>query len=89
MFPFASHAELGYDLEYATEELRVRNSHLINSVRRSDAYAYVQAAGDLAKKYGHRLTAHPGQVRVSPYEDLTPDSDCYHSSRSLGPLGMR
>ncbi|KAI0786945.1 UV-endonuclease UvdE-domain-containing protein [Abortiporus biennis] len=41
MFPFASHGELGYSLEYAAEELK--------------------AAGDLAKKYGHRLTAHPGQ----------------------------
>ena len=25
----------------------------------------LRAAGDLAKKYGHRLTMHPGQV--SPY----------------------
>ncbi|KAI0078030.1 UV-endonuclease UvdE [Panus rudis PR-1116 ss-1] len=41
MFPFASHKELGYSLEYAAEELK--------------------AAGDLAKKYGHRLTTHPGQ----------------------------
>lgn len=36
MFPFASHPEYGYTLEYAQEELK--------------------AAGDLAKKYGHRLT---------------------------------
>lgn len=36
MFPFASHPDYGYDLEYAAEELK--------------------AAGDLAKKYGHRLT---------------------------------
>lgn len=42
MFPFASHAEYGYDLEFADKELR--------------------EAGDLARKYGHRLTAHPGQV---------------------------
>jgi UV DNA damage repair endonuclease len=42
MFPFASHAEYGYDLEFADKDLK--------------------EAGDLAKKYGHRLTAHPGQV---------------------------
>ncbi|KAH8102079.1 UV-endonuclease UvdE-domain-containing protein [Cristinia sonorae] len=41
MFPFASHAEWGYSLEYAAEELK--------------------AAGDLAKRLGHRLTTHPGQ----------------------------
>ncbi|KAG9038555.1 hypothetical protein FRB95_000776 [Tulasnella sp. JGI-2019a] len=41
MFPFASHAEYGYDLSYAEKELK--------------------EAGDLAKKYGHRLTMHPGQ----------------------------
>jgi len=41
MFPFASHPDYGYDLEYAQEELK--------------------AAGDLAIKYGHRLTTHPGQ----------------------------
>lgn len=42
MFPFASHGEYGYDLEYADKELK--------------------AAGDLANKYGHRVTTHPGQV---------------------------
>jgi UV DNA damage endonuclease len=41
MFPFASHPQYGYSLEYAADELR--------------------AAGDLAKKLGHRLTTHPGQ----------------------------
>ncbi|KAG8883643.1 hypothetical protein FRB97_006132 [Tulasnella sp. 331] len=41
MFPFASHAEYGYDLSFAEKELK--------------------EAGDLAKKYGHRLTMHPGQ----------------------------
>lgn len=41
MFPFASHPQHGYDLSFATEELK--------------------AVGDLAKKYGHRLTAHPSQ----------------------------
>ncbi|KZT53356.1 UV-endonuclease UvdE [Calocera cornea HHB12733] len=41
MFPFASHGEHGYSLEYADSALR--------------------AAGALAKKYGHRLTMHPGQ----------------------------
>ena len=64
MFPFASHAELGYDLEYASEELKVRNLYLMNVGLRSNSHDYVKAAGDLAKKYGHRLTAHPGQVRV-------------------------
>ncbi|KAI0089018.1 UV-endonuclease UvdE-domain-containing protein [Irpex rosettiformis] len=50
MFPFASHAELGYDLSYAASELK--------------------AVGDLAKKLGHRLTAHPGQFTqlASPKE---------------------
>jgi UV DNA damage endonuclease len=42
MFPFASHAKYGYNLEFADKELK--------------------EAGDLAKKYGHRLTMHPGQV---------------------------
>ncbi|PIL28869.1 hypothetical protein GSI_08915 [Ganoderma sinense ZZ0214-1] len=41
MFPFASHQEYGYSLDYAEKELK--------------------AAGDLARKYGHRLTSHPGQ----------------------------
>ncbi|KAM5546068.1 hypothetical protein V8D89_000194 [Ganoderma adspersum] len=41
MFPFASHEEYGYSLDYAEKELK--------------------AAGDLARKYGHRLTSHPGQ----------------------------
>lgn len=44
MFPFASHGEYGYSLEYADKELK--------------------AAGELANKYGHRITSHPGQVRV-------------------------
>ncbi|KAK4053508.1 hypothetical protein OIV83_001676 [Microbotryomycetes sp. JL201] len=41
MFPFASHPEYGYNLEYCAEELK--------------------EAGDLARKYGMRLTTHPGQ----------------------------
>lgn len=44
MFPFASHAEYGYDLEFADKELK--------------------EAGALARKYGHRLTTHPGQVSL-------------------------
>ena len=42
MFPFASHKEWGYDLEYAKEALK--------------------EVGDTAKRLGHRLTTHPGQV---------------------------
>jgi UV DNA damage endonuclease len=45
MFPFASHAKYGYNLEFADKELN--------------------EAGELARKYGHRLTLHPGQVRCS------------------------
>ncbi|KAM0788559.1 hypothetical protein ACM66B_001684 [Microbotryomycetes sp. NB124-2] len=41
MFPFASHPEYGYTLEYCAEEMK--------------------EAGDLARKYGMRLTTHPGQ----------------------------
>lgn len=41
MFPFASHATYGYDLDYCSDVL--------------------EEAGALAKKYGHRLTTHPGQ----------------------------
>ncbi|RZK73510.1 MAG: hypothetical protein EOO85_17185 [Pedobacter sp.] len=26
----------------------------------------LKAAGDLAKKYGHRITMHPGQVSLTP-----------------------
>ncbi|KAG8851967.1 hypothetical protein FRB96_008982 [Tulasnella sp. 330] len=48
MFPFASHAEYGYDLSFAEKELKVYCGRK-------------QEAGDLAKKYGHRLTMHPGQ----------------------------
>ena len=62
MFPFASHEEYGYSLDYAEKELKVYSSRPLFLV-------YVkfdrecQAAGDLARKYGHRLTSHPGQVR--------------------------
>ncbi len=42
MFPFASHAKYGYNLDFADKELK--------------------EAGALARKYGHRLTLHPGQV---------------------------
>lgn len=41
MFPFASHEQHGYSLDYCADLLR--------------------EAGDLANKYGHRLTTHPGQ----------------------------
>ncbi|KAG6837849.1 hypothetical protein H0H93_016217 [Arthromyces matolae] len=41
MFPFASHAQYGYSLEYC--------------------HTLLSQAGSLAKKYGHRLTTHPGQ----------------------------
>ncbi|KAF9452757.1 UV-endonuclease UvdE [Macrolepiota fuliginosa MF-IS2] len=41
MFPFASHENHGYSLDYCTDLL--------------------EEAGDLANKYGHRLTTHPGQ----------------------------
>ncbi|OZJ02784.1 UV-damage endonuclease, partial [Bifiguratus adelaidae] len=52
MFPFASHDDWGYSLEYADEELK--------------------AIGVLAKKYGHRLTTHPGQFNQlgSPKSDV-------------------
>ncbi|PSR73228.1 hypothetical protein PHLCEN_2v10888 [Hermanssonia centrifuga] len=52
MFPFASHKELGYDLDYAKKDLK--------------------AAGDLAKRLGHRLTTHPGQFTqlASPKENV-------------------
>lgn len=46
MFPFASHAQYGYDLSFADAGLK--------------------ECGELARKYGHRLTMHPGQVsRIS------------------------
>ncbi|KXN90978.1 UV-damage endonuclease [Leucoagaricus sp. SymC.cos] len=41
MFPFASHGQHGYSLDYCAE--------------------WLKEAGDLANKYGHRLTTHPGQ----------------------------
>lgn len=50
MFPFASHGEYGYNLEYADNELK--------------------AAGELANKYGHRITTHPGQVSQSSHDSL-------------------
>ncbi|EIW53258.1 UV-endonuclease UvdE [Trametes versicolor FP-101664 SS1] len=51
LFPFASHGKYGYTLEYAEKELKA-------SMRRRPTD---DAAGGLAKKYGHRLTTHPGQ----------------------------
>ncbi|KAG9015053.1 hypothetical protein FRB90_004992 [Tulasnella sp. 427] len=56
MFPFASHALYGYDLSYAAKELKGTK----------------QEAGDLAKKYNHRLTMHPGQFTQlgSPREEV-------------------
>ena len=52
MFPFASHLQWGYTLEYCTDELA--------------------AVGQLAKRYGHRLTTHPGQTNNlgSPHENV-------------------
>lgn len=41
MFPYASHEQYGYSLDYCADLLA--------------------KAGALAKKYGHRLTTHPGQ----------------------------
>ncbi|CAA7260569.1 unnamed protein product [Cyclocybe aegerita] len=41
MFPFASHADHGYSLDYCA--------------------GILAEAGALARKYGHRLTVHPGQ----------------------------
>jgi UV DNA damage repair endonuclease len=41
IFPFASHDDHGYSLEFAAKELK--------------------EVGDLAAKYNHRLTTHPGQ----------------------------
>ncbi|KAG9299211.1 hypothetical protein G9A89_013859 [Geosiphon pyriformis] len=52
MFPFASHEEYGYSLDYCKEEL--------------------QAVGQYAAKFGHRLTMHPGQYTQlgSPKENV-------------------
>ena len=62
MFPFASHNKYGYTLEYAEKELKV--SRTCEALCPSCLVSCPdQAAGDLAKKYGHRLTSHPGQVR--------------------------
>lgn len=72
MFPFASHGEYGYTLEYADKELK--------------------EAGDLVKKYGHRVTTHPGQVRSQSSQrsafELTEcfRSDSSHSLAVLVPL---
>lgn len=63
MFPFASHAKYGYDLEFAEEGLK--------------------AAGDLAKKYGHRLTMHPGQV-CPPHPQSRPRTDLTLPVYSIG-----
>jgi UV DNA damage endonuclease len=41
IFPFASHEQYGYSLDYSAELLA--------------------ESGALARKYGHRLTTHPGQ----------------------------
>ena len=67
MFPFASHLQHGYDLEYAKDELKVRRTSLFRPAR---LLMRVQKAGDLAKRLGHRLTTHPGQFTqlASPKE---------------------
>ena len=49
-------------MEYAEKELKASTVPI-------SGYVVVficcfKAAGDLAKKYGHRLTTHPGQVSV-------------------------
>jgi UV DNA damage repair endonuclease len=63
LFPFASHDKYGYDLDYAAAELKVRTRpHPMVTVQAEADSDLSQAAGDLANKYGHRMTLHPGQV---------------------------
>ena len=63
LFPFASHDKYGYELDYAAAELKVRTRpHPMVTVRAEADSGLSQAAGDLANKYGHRMTLHPGQV---------------------------
>lgn len=72
MFPFASHPEYGYSLEYCAEELK--------------------AAGDLAKKYGHRLTTHPGQFTQlgSPREEVVKNAvrDLTYHAEMIDRMGL-
>ena len=70
MFPFASHGELGYDLSYAKDELKVCRSLMLPLVLCVLKPPRLQAVGDLARKLGHRLTTHPGQFTqlASPKE---------------------
>ncbi|KAI0819907.1 UV-endonuclease UvdE-domain-containing protein [Trametes gibbosa] len=60
LFPFASHDKYGYTLEYAEKELKVADTSSQLKGTRTHSNGF-EAAGDLAKRYGHRLTTHPGQ----------------------------
>jgi UV DNA damage endonuclease len=72
MFPFASHAKYGYDLDFA--------------------YPVLREAGNLAMKYGHRLTTHPGQFTQlgSPRPEVIEASvkDLEYHSQLLRGLGL-
>lgn len=72
MFPFASHNDYGYDLEYAQKELT--------------------EVGDMAKKYGHRLTTHPGQFTQlgSPRKEVVRNAirDLNYHCEMLDRMGM-
>jgi UV DNA damage endonuclease len=62
LFPFASHDQYGYDLDYAAAELKVRTHPYLPRPRYRIDSDLAQTAGDLANQYGHRMTLHPGQV---------------------------
>ncbi|KAL7749342.1 hypothetical protein RI367_005213 [Sorochytrium milnesiophthora] len=72
MFPFASHDEYGYSLDYAAKELA--------------------QVGELAKKYGHRLTSHPGQFTQlgSPNKGVVANSllDLKYHAQMFELMGM-
>lgn len=60
-------------------------SHMIHGYSLDYCAEELKAAGDLAKKYGHRLTMHPGQYTQlgSPKEDVVKasirDLECKYS----------
>ncbi|EJD48395.1 UV-endonuclease UvdE [Auricularia subglabra TFB-10046 SS5] len=72
MFPFASHKQWGYSLEYARAEL--------------------EAVGNKAREYGHRLTTHPGQFTQlgSPREEVIENAirDLEYHCDMLDLMGM-